>query len=367
MALIENEPIGSLPRSFELIDSINNFRNKVIDCSTLEKKCNCAVQKTIEELIQSNQNVVTDGEQSKISFIGYPLFQSNQVDGDGHVGMDRKDGVCIPFEDGHTRLIPFLNGKNLPFKYARYAGDFVKEAKPFVPEGVKYKQAVISPSAMSLIYPSYGISDYPKVEFINDLINESEKDIRSCFDNGADIVQLDATELRFSLMLDPSGGIFQALLDIINMVLSRFSTEELKKIGVHTCRGGDQGSSHSAMVNLAEIIPKLLTLKCSRFYIELSAEPNQNDILESVANNIKSGQKVFFGVTEISSFVEPVGNILDTILSIAKIVPIDQFGITDSCGFSPFYDDKSCSRNTALEKMKNRSEAVAKAQNILFK
>ncbi|KAN0025003.1 hypothetical protein ACTFIV_009412 [Dictyostelium citrinum] len=366
MASIENEPIGSLPRSLELIDSINNFRNKVIDCSTLEKKCHCAIQKTIEELVESNQNVVTDGEQSKISFIGYPLFQSNQVDGDGHVDMDKKNGVCIPFEDGHTRSIPFLNGKNLPFKYARYAGDFVREAKPFVPEGVKYKQAVISPSAMYLIYPSFGINDYPREEFINDLINESEKDIRSCFSNGADIVQLDATELRLSLMLDPSGGLLDLLLGIINMVLSRFSPDELSNIGVHTCRGGDQGSSHSATINLAEIIPKLLTLKCSRFYIELSAEPNQNQILESVANNIKSDQKVFFGVTEISPLVETVDKILNTILSIAKIVPTDRFGITDSCGFSPFYDDQSCSRDTAFQKMKNRSEAVAKAQKMLF-
>ncbi|KAN0029924.1 hypothetical protein ACTA71_008062 [Dictyostelium dimigraforme] len=365
--IIENEPVGSLPRSAELIQSINDFRNNVIDHSKLEIKCDCAINKTIKELIESKQNIVTDGEQSKISFIGYPLFKSNQVDGDGHVDMEKKNGVCIPFNDGHTRNIPLLNGKNLPFRYARYAGDFVREAKKSIPEGIKYKQAVISPSAISLIYPSYGINDYPKQEFINDLINESERDIRSCFDNGADIVQLDATELRLSLVLDPSGGLFQSLLDIINMVLSRFSKEELKNIGVHTCKGGDQGSPHSEMVNLADIIPKLLTLKCSRFYIELVAEPNKQQILQTVADNIKPGQKVFFGVTEISQFVEPVDQILDLILVIGEKIPPSQFGITDSCGFSPFYDDTSCPREIAFEKMKNRSEAVEKAQILLNK
>ncbi|KAM9956092.1 hypothetical protein ACTFIW_005948 [Dictyostelium discoideum] len=363
---IENEPIGSLPRSLELIQSINDFRKNIIDYPTLENKCNCEIRKTILESIESKQNVVTDGEQSKISFIGYPLFKSNQVDGDGHVDMEKKNGVCIPFKDGHTRNIPLLNGKNLPFKYAKYAGDFVKEARRFLPGGVKYKQAVISPSAISLIYPPYGIDDYPRDSFINDLINESEMDIRSCFANGADIVQLDATELRLSLVLDPSGGLFQSLLDVINKVLSRFSNDELANIGIHTCRGGDQGSPHSDMVDLAEMIPKLLTLKCSRFYIELASEPNKDQIIQRVAANIKENQKVFFGVTKISQSVESVDEIFNTIVQIADRLPIGRFGITDSCGFSPFYDDQSCSRDIAFEKMKNRSEAVEKFENLLL-
>ncbi|KAM9996358.1 hypothetical protein ACTFIY_002529 [Dictyostelium cf. discoideum] len=364
---IENEPIGSLPRSLELIQSINDFRNNIIDYPTLVNKCNCEIKKTFFELLGSKQNVVTDGELSKISFIGYPLFKSNQVDGDGHVDMEKKNGVCIPFKDGHTRNIPLLNGKNLPFKYAKFAGDFVKESRPVLPEGIKYKQAVISPSAISLIYPPYGIDDYPREDFINDLINESETDIRSCFAYGADIVQLDATELRLSLLLDPSGTLFQSLLDVINKVLSRFSAEELANIGIHTCKGGDQGSPHSEMVDLVEIIPKLLTLKCSRFYIELVSEPNKDQILQSVADNIKENQKVFFGVTKISQSVESIDEIYNTILQISEKLPIDQFGITDSCGFSPFYDDQSCSLEIALEKMKNRTEAVEKFENLISK
>ncbi|KAM9988520.1 hypothetical protein ACTFIZ_012274 [Dictyostelium cf. discoideum] len=364
---IENEPIGSLPRSSELIQSINDFRKNIIDCPTLEKKCSCEIKKTIQELIESKQNVVTDGEQSKISFIGYPLFNSNQVDGDGHVDMEKNNGVRISFNDGHTRNIPLLNGKNLPFKYARYAGDFVNEAIPLVPQGVKYKQAVISPSAISLIYPPFGIEDYPKQDFINDLINESEKDIRSCFNNGADIVQLDATELRLSLLLDPSGDLFQSLLDIINKTLSRFSPYELANIGIHICRGGDQGSPHSDKVDLVQLIPKLLTLRCSRFYIELASEPNKSQIISSVADNIKPNKKVFFGVTKISQSVETVDEIIETISQIAGKLPIEQFGITDSCGFSPFYDDQTCSRDIAFAKMKNRSEAVENFEKLLSK
>jgi 5-methyltetrahydropteroyltriglutamate--homocysteine methyltransferase len=69
------------------------------------------------------------------------------------------------------------------------------------------KQAVISASALSLLYPAQGIPDYPRETFISDLVNEAAPDIRHAVAHGADSVQIDFTEGRLSLKLDPSGGL----------------------------------------------------------------------------------------------------------------------------------------------------------------
>ena len=82
---------------------------------------------------------------------------------------------------------------------------FLKAAKDYAHRPLK--QAVISVSALSLLYPSAGLPGYSQEAFIDDLVNEGERDIRECLDAGAACVQVDFTEGRLSLKLDPSGGL----------------------------------------------------------------------------------------------------------------------------------------------------------------
>jgi len=44
-------------------------------------------------------------------------------------------------------------------------------------------------------------------------------------------------------------------VDLNNQVLQRFSADEQRRIGVHTCPGGDRDSTHSADVDYAELLP----------------------------------------------------------------------------------------------------------------
>jgi 5-methyltetrahydropteroyltriglutamate--homocysteine methyltransferase len=57
-----------------------------------------------------------------------------------------------------------------------------------------------------------------------------------------------------------------------NLALARFSPEELKRIGVHTCPGSDLDSTHSAEVDYAELLPSLFNLVAKNFYIALAGE-----------------------------------------------------------------------------------------------
>src|SRR5262249_49705238 len=159
----------------------------------------------------------------------------------------------IPFADGHTRQLPRLTGG--PFRYQTYASAYLEEAKKHA--RVPVKQAVISASALSLLYPQDGISGYSRAAFLEDLMREAEQDIRLCLQAGAQSVQIDFTEGRLSVKLDPTQRLLNDLVALNNRVLQRFSPEERMRIGVHTCPGGDQDSTHSADVDYGELLPTL--------------------------------------------------------------------------------------------------------------
>ena len=228
------------------------------------------------------------------------------------------------------------------------------------------KQAVISASALSLIYPPNGIEGYAQKEFIRDLLNECEKDIRQCLEQGAAKVQMDFTEGRLSLKLDPSGGVLKQFIDLNNEVFNRFSKEEQKKLGVHVCPGGDHDSTHSADIDYADFLPALFGLNVGNFYLQLASEPDRIKVLKTIKQYLKPHQQVFIGVTDVNSpRVETSEEVRDRILEAVQYIPVDQLGTTDDCGFSPFCDDKSTTREVAFAKIKARVEGTKLAEEAL--
>jgi 5-methyltetrahydropteroyltriglutamate--homocysteine methyltransferase len=63
--------------------------------------------------------------------------------------------------------------------------------------------------------------------------------------------------------------------------------------------------------------------------------------------------------------VESSQEIRDRILEAAKIIPVEQLGTTDDCGFSPFCDDISTTRDKAFEKIRARVLGTALAARII--
>lgn len=336
---IPTEPIGSIPRPKYLLD----------DASLVER----ALAETVERLAATGSPVLTDGEQAKSSFATYPLE-----------GVDAlaPDGAVIPFADGHTRQLPRLTAG--PFRYGTYAVSYLEKAKQLT--DLPVKQPVIAPSALSLLYPADGIDGYSRDEFIADLADEAEKDIRQCLDAGAASVQLDFTEGRLSLKLDPSGGVLRQFVELNNMVLDRFSESERARLGVHTCPGGDQDSVHSLDIDYAELLPSLFQLHAGNFYLQLASESDPERVLAIVRDHTQDGQRVFVGVTDpIDPRVETPEEVRDRVLLAARYIPVERLGTCDDCGFSPFADDTSTSRETAFAKIEARVKGTELAATEL--
>jgi 5-methyltetrahydropteroyltriglutamate--homocysteine methyltransferase len=347
---IQTEPIGSVPRPKYLVDALQSFSQQQISENELSKLFDEALADTIKRFEETGSPVITDGEQSKPSFATYPISGLQNL---------APDGVVIPFADGHTRQLPKITSG--PFHYKTYAESYLKKAKQLT--ALPVKQAVIAVSAISLLYPQEGIEGYSHEQFIKDLLNEAESDIRKCLNSGAYKVQIDFTEARLALKLDPSKGLLKSFIDLNNKVLNRFSEEERKKIGVHSCPGADFDSPHSADISYAELLPLLFQLNAGNFYLEFAGEKDKHSVLTVIKENLRPSQRLFLGVIDVNNpRVETPEEIRDTILEAAEIISPQQLGTTDDCGFSPFADDVSTSRDTAFAKIKSRVEGTKLAE-----
>jgi 5-methyltetrahydropteroyltriglutamate--homocysteine methyltransferase len=350
---IPTEPIGSIPRPKKLIEAIQALQAGRLSQQELDELYTSAIVDTIERFEATGSPIISDGEQSKPSFATYPVHGLENI---------APDGVKIPFEDGHVRQLPRLTSG--PFRYKTHADKYLEVARRHA--RVPVKQAVISASALSLLYPQSGIAGYPREAFVEDLLRENEADIRRCLQKGAYNVQIDFTEGRLAVKLDPSKQLLKSFVDLNNRVLERFSTQERQRIGVHTCPGGDRDSTHSADVDYADLLPSLFELKAGSFYIQLASEKDRPRVLKIIGAYAKPDQRIFVGVIDpINPRVETPEEVRDRVLEAAEYIPLDRLGTTDDCGFAPFSDDTSTARETAFEKIRARVAGTALAAEKL--
>ena len=348
---IPTEPIGSIPRPQALLEAV--LRRDASDAA-LEPIFDEAVRDTIDRFEETGSPVVTDGEQRK-----YQNFWTYCVHGAPNTAPD---GFRIPFAAGHERRMPRLTAG--PFRYRQRADAHLEIALRYAHRPVK--QAVISPSALSLMYPAEPLAGYSREQFIDDLLREHCAEVHACLDKGAHKVQIDFTEGRFAVKIDPSRGLLNSFIDLNNLALARFSAEDRRRIGVHTCPGGDRGSTHSAEVDYAELLPTLFELMVGNFYIALAGESDRVRVLKIIREHLRPEHRIFVGViSPIDPRIESALEVRDRVLEAARYIPPAQLGTTDDCGFSPFCDDTTTTRDTAFAKIRARVAGTAMASAIL--
>jgi methionine synthase II (cobalamin-independent) len=343
---IPTENVGSLPRPLKLQDAIAAYDKGEITKDQLTAEQDAAARDSVERMEATGTGLVTDGEQRASSFATYPL--ADTLAGTGLADNLAGDGQFFAiFDDGHHRQLPRLTGG--PFRYKTYAADLFEQSKPYATGPMK--QAVIAPSMLYLLYPLKDeLEGYSREQFLADLCDEAEKDIRKAFAAGAVRVSIDFTEGRLANKRDarnPWTGedLLQTFIDLNNRVIDRFTPEERKDIGIHTCPGGDNDSVHSLEVDYAELLPSLFQMNAGYFLIQLASEADKERVYKLIGDNIRSDangvkQVAFIGVIDpLNPTVETPEQVAADLVIAAKYIPGDQLGATDDCGFSPFSID----------------------------
>ncbi len=151
----------------------------------------------------------------------------------------------------------------------------------------------------------------------------------------------------------------------------RDTIERFEATGSPVISDGEQRKYHNFWTYCvhglpAELLPSLFQLKAGNFYVALAGERDPERVLRIIGANVKADQRVFVGViAPIDPRVETAEVVRDRILQAAKYIPIDQLGTTDDCGFSPFSDDTSTSRDTAFAKIRARVVGTSLAAQVL--
>jgi methionine synthase II (cobalamin-independent) len=376
---IPTEPVGSLPRPMKLQAAYAGYDAGKVTKEQLTREQDAACLDSIKRMEATGSPIVSDGEQRMSSFATYPITET--LAGTGLAEHLAPDGQYFAiFTDGHHRQLPRLTGG--PFKYKTYAAEFTEKAVKMASKPLK--QAVIAPSMLALLYPLDGeIKGYSRGQFLSDLCNECEKDIRMAFRAGAMRVSIDFTEGRLACRNDPQNPwtgrkMLGQFVELNNRVIDRFTAEERKKIGVHTCPGGDCDSTHSADVDYAELLPSMFKMNAGYFLMQLASEPDKERVYRLVgqysradANGI--AQVCFIGVINPQNpRVETPQEVCNDLMLASKYIPEERLGSTDDCGFSPFsIDDKpkhgspDVARDIAFQKIKSRVEGTRMASEKL--
>jgi methionine synthase II (cobalamin-independent) len=365
---IPTEPVGSIPRPLKLQQAYADYDAEKITKAQLEQEQNAAVADTIKRFEATGSPIITDGEQRVSSFATYPI--ADTLAGTGLAPHLAPGGQYFAiFADGHNRQLPKVTGG--PFRYNFYAGELVKKAIKMTSKPLH--QAVIAPSMMYLLYQLDGdIPGYPRKQFEDDIVNECEKDIRSCFDAGAAHVVMDFTEGRLAPRNDPRNPwttrhLLPFFIELDNRVLDRFSAQERKNIGVHVCPGGDVDSVHSADVPYEELLKHLFKLNAGYFQLEMASERDRETAYKLVGQYLRDDangipQMAYIGcIVTQSPRAESAQEVCDQLVAAAKYIDKQRIGSTDDCGFSPFSIDTKpnhgspdYARDIAFQKITNR-------------
>ena len=376
---IPTEIVGSLPRPTKLQDAYEQYDQGSITRDELVALQDEAAEDSIKRLEQTGQSPVTDGEQRESSFATYPL--TDTLAGTGIAPNLAGDGQFFAiFDDGHHRQLPRLTGG--PFKYQTYASEFVEKNRKIASGPVK--QAVISPSMMMLLYPLEGeIEGYSREQFLDDVIDECEKDIRQCFDAGAVRVSVDFTEGRLANKNDArnpwtGADMLQGFIELNNRLFARFSAQERKNIGIHTCPGGDTDSVHSKEVPYEQLLDHMFEMNAGYFLIQCSSEDDKEKVYKLCGKNSRTdadgvAQVCFMGVINpLNPEVETAEQVKNDLVTAAKYIPVERLGATDDCGFSPFSRDlkpahgsPDFARDVAMQKITARLEGARLASEEL--
>lgn len=376
---IPTELVGSLPRPMKLQEAYADYDEGRITFAELQAEQDIAAADSIRRLEETGETYVTDGEQRESSFATYPI--TDTLAGTGLADNLAGDGQFFAiFDDGHHRQLPRLTGG--PFRYKTFAAEFVEKNTAIANKPVK--QAVISASMMMLLYPLEGeIEGYPREQFLEDVCDEVERDIRKAFAAGAVRVSIDFTEGRLANKNDsrnPWTGkdMLQEFIDLNNRVLDRFSANERLDIGIHTCPGGDCDSVHSKEVPYEKLLSKMFQLNAGYFLIQCASEEDKETVYRLCGQYSREdadgvGQVCFIGVIDpLSPEVETAEQVRDRLLAAAKHIPVERLGATDDCGFSPFSRDvkpkhgsPDFARDIAMQKIRARIEGARMASEEL--
>ena len=370
---IPTELVGSLPRPEKLQNAYQDLDDGKIALEDLQALQDEAAEDSIKRLEATGEPIVTDGEQRESSFATYPI--TDTLAGTGLADNLAGDGQFFAiFDDGHHRQLPRLTGG--PFRYKTYASEFVEKNRRS--RRTPVKQAVIAPSMLMLLYPLEGeIEGYSREQFLADLCDEVEKDIRQCFDGrrrprlGRLHRGAPGQQERRAQPLDRPGHARRTS----STSTTASSTASAPRSGATSAStpapAATSDSVHCKDVPYEKLLSKMFQINAGYFLIQCASEEDKEEVYrlcgqysrddaDGVAAGVLHGRHQPADARGRDRRAGP-----NDLVTAAKHIPVERLGATDDCGFSPFSRDlkpkhgsPDFARDVAMQKITARLEGT---------
>ncbi len=338
--------VGSLPRSAAVTDLVfAREQQRQIDDREFALVISRSVQEVVTKQVVAGIDIVSDGEQSKISYATYIKDRLSGFEGDS------PRNPPADLEDYPAYLQRLAKSGGTPtYRRPRCTGPIgLKSAKPLADdiawfraalEGATVSEAFMnaaSPGVVALFQPN---DYYPSHETYLEALGEAMRPEYETIVNAGFLLQIDSPDLglgRHTLFkgrpLDEYQRLASLHVEVLNHSLRNCPAERVR---MHVCWGNYEGPHHHD-VPMDVVLPIALKAKPQALLFE-AANPRHAHEWTVFRDSRIPGDKILIpGVLDsVSNFIEHPLLVAERIQRFADIVGRERVIAGTDCGFSTF-------------------------------
>ena len=368
--------VGSLPRSAAVTDIVfGREQGKPVDEAEFTRIVSEGVRDVVAKQAKAGVDIVSDGEQSKISYATYIKDRLTGFDGDS------PRNPPADLEDFPNFLRRLANSGGTPtYRRPRCIGPIaIKSIQPLAEDIASFRKAVddvtvvepfmnaASPGVIALFQPN---DYYPSHGAYLAALGEAMRTEYETIVNAGFLLQIDSPDLglgRHTLFKGRSQEEYQQLaalhVEVLNDALRNCPADRLR---MHICWGNYEGPHHHD-VPMEVVLPIALKAKPQALLFEASNPRHAHEWTVFRDTSIPDDKILIPGVLDsVTNFIEHPLLVAERIQKFADIVGRDRVIAGTDCGFSTFAGFGAVDPDIAYAKLAAMAEGARVATKRLW-
>jgi len=362
--------VGSFPRPRWLKDAFGKVKSGEMKAEQYDEFLDDAVKLTIREQELAGIDVITDGEQRRVSFVSF-------------VGQTIPGFQLVHINEINPDAVRIMKEQKAPITYWRaVAAGTIKDAPMAVRELEFARSVTEKPVKVTLPSPylvmweawdeKFSKPFYRQPEDLaTDYVKIVRKEIVRLRDAGAAFVQLDEPMLGDLVEAGEEPDRYRRFIGLIHGQKYRGFKDELSlgrdlmneavkgisgvRIGVHMDRWPVKGSPNWG-IGYERLLPDVMDIKVKQYVLEYASKGSGDPA--RFIEQMPSDREIGLGVVDVTDpKVESPKRIADRARRAGKYLDPERIWLNPDCGFAPGMFRKF-ERRTAFQKLRSMAEAA---------
>ena len=340
--------VGSLARPHDLLDTMKERENfRPYDAELLDRQIHDAVMERVRQQVECGIDIVTDGEMSKVSFLGYVKDRLGGFEEDTGTGARRMapswQAEVDDFPDYYEEYFKKYSAAISPLRRIICRGPITYVGQQLVQTDIdNLKEATAGYDVADVFMPSTGPSGFGRNGYYANheeylaAVAEALREEYLAIVNAGFILQVDDPFL-IDMLSDPTMEVAERErlawmhVEAVNHALRGIPTESVRH---HTCYGLNHGPRMND-IPLATAVPFMLAINAGAYSFEVANPRHYHEWKIWEDFKLPEGKILIPGlIGHATNYVEHQELIADYIVKYAGIVGRENVIAGADCGFS---------------------------------